>query len=64
MGTKRAEFRFYAELNDFLPRRHRFATVEYLFDGEVSVKDSIEATGERGTRESDHPDARWWIAQT
>jgi uncharacterized protein with PIN domain len=45
MGTKRAEFRFYAELNDFLPRRHRFATVEYLFDGEVSVKDSIEAAG-------------------
>ena len=45
MSTKRAEFRFYAELNDFLPRRHRFATVVRLFDGEVSVKDSIEAAG-------------------
>jgi uncharacterized protein len=44
-GTKRAEFRFYAELNDFLPRRHRFVTVVRLFDGEVSVKDLIEAAG-------------------
>jgi hypothetical protein len=26
-NTKRAEIRFYAELNDFLPRRHRFVTV-------------------------------------
>jgi uncharacterized protein with PIN domain len=45
MSTKRAEFRFYAELNDFLPRRHRFVTVVRSFDGEVSVKDSIEAAG-------------------
>src|SRR5262245_7459201 len=45
MVTKRAEFRFYAELNDFLPRRHRFVTVERLFDGEASVKDMIEAAG-------------------
>ena len=45
MSTKRAEFRFYAELNDFLPRRHRFETIVRLFDGEVSVKDSIEAVG-------------------
>src|SRR5262245_24984371 len=45
MSTKRAEFRFYAELNDFLPRRHRFVTVVRLFDGEASVKDLIEAAG-------------------
>lgn len=45
MGSKRAEFRFYAELNDFLPRQHRFGTVVRLFDGEVSVKDMIEAAG-------------------
>jgi uncharacterized protein with PIN domain len=45
VGRKRAEFRFYAELNDFLPRRHRFTTVTRLFDGEVSVKDMIEAAG-------------------
>jgi uncharacterized protein len=45
MATKRAEFRFYAELNDFLPRQRRFATMVRLFDGEVSVKDMIEAAG-------------------
>jgi uncharacterized protein with PIN domain len=44
-GTKRAEFRFYAELNDFLPRQHRFVTVERLFTGEASVKDLIESAG-------------------
>jgi uncharacterized protein len=44
-STKRAEFRFYAELNDFLPRPHRFVTVERRFDGEASVKDLIEAAG-------------------
>jgi uncharacterized protein len=44
-GTKRAAFRFYAELNDFLPRRNRFATIVRLFDGEASVKDLIEAAG-------------------
>jgi uncharacterized protein with PIN domain len=41
----RAEFRFYAELNDFLPRHQQFATVARSFDGEVSVKDMIEAIG-------------------
>ncbi len=45
MGPQRAEFRFYAELNDFLPRQHRFVTLVRLFDGEVSVKDLIEAAG-------------------
>jgi uncharacterized protein with PIN domain len=45
MSTKRVEFRFYAELNDFLPRQHRFATFVRLFDGEASVKDLIEAAG-------------------
>jgi uncharacterized protein with PIN domain len=45
MSTKRAELRFYAELNDFLPRRHRFVTVVRLVAGEVSVKDMIEAVG-------------------
>jgi uncharacterized protein len=45
MGMKRAEFRYYAELNDFLPPRHRFATVMRRFDREASVKDWIEAAG-------------------
>ena len=40
-----AEFRFYAELNDFLPRRQRFLTLVRRFDGEISVKDAIEAAG-------------------
>jgi uncharacterized protein with PIN domain len=44
-ATKRAEFRFYAELNDFLPRRQRFVTFDRVFDGEASVKDLIEAAG-------------------
>jgi uncharacterized protein with PIN domain len=44
-GTKRVEFRFYAELNHFLPPRHRLATVVRLFEGEASVKDLIEAAG-------------------
>jgi uncharacterized protein with PIN domain len=44
-GTKRAEFRFYAELNDFLPPRHRFVTNVRRFDGEASVKDLIEGAG-------------------
>jgi uncharacterized protein with PIN domain len=44
-GTKCAEFRFYAELNDFLPRQHRFVTIERLFRGEASVKDLIESVG-------------------
>jgi uncharacterized protein with PIN domain len=44
-GPKRVEFRFYAELNDFLLRQHRFVTVERVFGGEASVKDLIEAAG-------------------
>lgn len=42
---KRIQFRFYAELNDFLLRPQRFATVERLVGGEASVKDLIEAAG-------------------
>jgi uncharacterized protein with PIN domain len=44
-AAKRVECRFYAELNDFLPRQHRFATVVRRFDGEASVKDLIESAG-------------------
>src|SRR5262245_51114507 len=42
---KRAEFRFYAELNDFLPRQDRFITLARHFWGEASVKDLIESAG-------------------
>ena len=40
-----AHFRFYAELNDFLPRVRRQRTFTHDFDGRVSVKDMIESLG-------------------
>jgi uncharacterized protein with PIN domain len=40
-----ATFRFYAELNDFLPRARRQAAFEHEFFGRVSVKDMIESLG-------------------
>ena len=40
-----ALFRFYAELNDFVPPEKRQRTVAYPFDGLVSVKHMIEAAG-------------------
>jgi len=43
--VKRAYFRFYAELNDFLPQERRFVTFTYPFDLSPSVKDAIEALG-------------------
>ena len=42
---KRAEFRFYAELNDFLPASKQFRTVVRTFELSPSVKDMIEAQG-------------------
>lgn len=40
-----ARFRFYAELNDFLPASKRQREIEYRFDGAPSIKDAIEAQG-------------------
>ncbi len=40
-----ATFRFYAELNDFLPARRRFRESVYTFADHPSVKDAIEAQG-------------------
>lgn len=40
-----AEFRFYAELNDFLPAHHRRQVVRYAFNGHPAIKDPIEALG-------------------
>ena len=40
-----ALFRFYQELNDFLPPRHRGRTFETGFVGEPAIKDTIEAIG-------------------
>ena len=40
-----AHFRFYEELNDFLPSAHRKQTIEYRFDGHPGIKDPIESLG-------------------
>jgi len=40
-----AYFRFYEELNDFLPQHRRKVTFQYEFMGKPSVKDAIEALG-------------------
>lgn len=40
-----AEFRFYEELNDFLPKKHRKKSFIYHFRYNQSVKDAIEALG-------------------
>jgi uncharacterized protein with PIN domain len=42
---KQAEFRFYEELNDFLPREKRKKSFPYYFYGNPTVKDAIEACG-------------------
>lgn len=38
-------FRFYAELNDFLPAEKRRRSFSYFFNGNPSIKDAIEAQG-------------------
>ncbi len=40
-----AHFRFYAELNFFLPPQRRQATFSRAFEGRVAVKDMIESLG-------------------
>ncbi|MFC1770397.1 Mut7-C RNAse domain-containing protein [Candidatus Margulisiibacteriota bacterium] len=42
---KKAEFRFYEELNDFLTSDKRKNTFSYEFTGTPSIKDAIEAIG-------------------
>ena len=41
----RAVFRFYAELNDFLPQERRKRAFVYDFNGSPGIKDAIEALG-------------------
>jgi uncharacterized protein with PIN domain len=43
--SSQATFRFYAELNDFLPVRRRQVPFSYEFQGQPSIKDAIEALG-------------------
>jgi uncharacterized protein with PIN domain len=40
-----AEFRFYAELNDFLPPEQCQQTMHYCFNGHPGIKDPIEVFG-------------------
>lgn len=42
---KKAQFRFYEELNDFLPENRKKVPFQYAFMGRPSVKDAIEALG-------------------
>jgi len=44
-GTKTALFRFYAELNDFLPRNQHFTDIPLAFKGRQTVKHLIESLG-------------------
>lgn len=45
MGIKHAWFRFYEELNDFLPEAQRYSTIKRTFELSSSVKDMIESFG-------------------
>ncbi len=45
MGEHEATFRFYAELNDFLPPERRGAEIPYGFMVAPTAKDAIEALG-------------------
>lgn len=43
--ARTARFRFYAELNDFLPEAQKQRTFDYCFRGSPGVKDAVEAIG-------------------
>jgi uncharacterized protein with PIN domain len=43
--NKKAEFRFYEELNDFLPKEKQKRSFTYQFFGNPAIKDVIEACG-------------------
>jgi uncharacterized protein with PIN domain len=45
MGEKTAQFRFYEELNDFLPQGKRKRPFLYAFSGKPGIKDAIEGIG-------------------
>lgn len=45
MTTRSAIFRFYAELNDFLPPPRRQRDIVYRFQNTPAIKDAIEALG-------------------
>ncbi len=45
MASRLATFRFYAELNDLLPRPLRFVDFDHAFHGSPAIKDVIESLG-------------------
>lgn len=45
MARRAAQFRFYAELNDFLPPEQRQKAFTYRYRDKPSVKDAVEALG-------------------
>lgn len=45
MSVNSAKFRFYQELNDFLPQKYKKRSFHYKFKNNPSVKDTIEAIG-------------------
>ena len=45
MSVKHTEFRFYEELNDFLPEDRKKRSFMHKYEGACSVKDAIEAVG-------------------
>jgi len=45
MSQNIAQFRFYEELNDFLPRHQQKVIFPYPFNGTPSIKDAVEAIG-------------------
>ncbi|MDD5597476.1 MAG: Mut7-C RNAse domain-containing protein [Victivallaceae bacterium] len=45
MSVKYTEFRFYEELNDFLPTARKKCSFLHKYEGACSVKDAIEAVG-------------------
>lgn len=44
-NMKHASFRFYEELNDFLPVKKKKVEFDYFFEGNPSIKDVIQAIG-------------------
>ncbi len=45
MKAHQAEFRFYEELNDFLPKEKQKRSIPYAFNGHPGIKDPIESLG-------------------
>lgn len=45
MPASTAHFRFYAELNDFLPAEKRRQTIAHSFHGHPAIKDPLESLG-------------------